>query len=156
MPTPKELRRMADEGDAKAEELEGEAARLRGYSSEFRRMADEMDTAALTSSHRPSTVGDVSTSLSSNALRSQAQISDDAKKHRLVMVMTKRGLSFADIADALEEKLKPRKFPRSTVQSWVKPKSDASYRAIPQDAADALKALYGVPLSAWARVIPGT
>lgn len=109
----------------------------------------------LTSEHRHNTVPDVTPAPSSNALRSQARISDDSKKHRLVAVLAKKGITFAEVADALEQRLKPRKFPRSTVQSWVKPKGDASYRAIPQDAAEALKALYGVPLSAWPRIIPG-
>lgn len=109
----------------------------------------------LTSEHERNTVEDVNTALSSNALRSQAQIADDAKKHRFVAILAKKGLTFADAAAALEARLK-RKFPRSTVQSWPKPPKDPSYRAIPQDAADALKALYGVPLSAWARIIPAT
>lgn len=110
---------------------------------------------SLTSQHIPSTVGDVNTNPSSNALRSQAQMADEVKEHRLVAAITKRGLTFADVAEALEARLKGRRFPRSTVQSWVKPEGNTSYRAIPQDAADALKALYAVPLSAWPRIIPG-
>lgn len=153
MPTPEALRALADEADAEADALEATAEKCREQARTLRELADNM---ALTSKHTPSTVGDVSTALSSNALRSQAQIAGASKEHRLVVAMAKRGLSFADIAEALEAKLKPRSFPRSTVQSWVKPKSDASYRAIPQDAAEALKALYSVPLSAWPRIIPGT
>lgn len=165
--TPAQLRAKADSAEASAKEAERggieakavfdrEAAAFRDLAARLRALADEMESTRLTSEHIPSTVDDVSTTLSSNALRSQSQIADAAKKHRLVVAMKARSLSFADVAEALEAKLKPRSFPRSTVQSWVKPKSDASYRAIPQDAADALKALYGVPLSAWPRIIPGT
>jgi hypothetical protein len=107
----------------------------------------------LTTSHEPNTVDGVNTAPSSNALRSQKQIADGARNHRLVVAMEKKGLSFADVADALGEKL-GRPVPRSTVQSWVKPKSDVAYRAIPEPAADALKSLYGVPLNAWPRRIP--
>ena len=171
--TPAELRAEADEADAQAEQLEADgeaeatklraafasrAAIARDQAMRLRKLADDLEgrTRSLTSEHRHNTLDDVSTTLSSNALRSQAQIVGDAKKHRLVLAMAKRGLSFADVADALGARLKPRSFPRSTVQSWVKPKGDVAYRAIPQDAAEALKAMYGVPLSAWPRVIPGT
>ncbi len=107
----------------------------------------------LTTPHIPSTVDDVTPAPSSNALRSQKLFSSGAAKSKFVQIITKKGVTFAEVADALETRLK-RKVPRSTVQSWAKPKDDPSYRAIPQDAAEALKSLYGVPMNAWARVIP--
>jgi hypothetical protein len=138
-----------------ADELEPIIAGLMAEEQMLARLDDEESTAALTPEHRHNTLDPVNPAISSNALRSQARMADDVKKHRLVAALEKKGLTLADVADALEKRLKPRTFPRSTVQSWVKPKESASYRAIPQDAAEALKAMYGVPLSAWPRIIPG-
>lgn len=107
----------------------------------------------LTSSYTPNTIPEVTPAPSSNALRSQKQFSEETLKTKFAQVLTKKGVTFAEVVEALEGKL-GRTVPRSTVQSWAKPKGDPSYRAIPQDAADALKALYGVPLSAWPRIIP--
>lgn len=107
----------------------------------------------LTSAHSPNTLADVNPAPSSNALRSQAQISDETKAHKFVQALIRRGLTYADVADYLEQKL-GRKFPRSTVQSWAKPKNDPSRRGIPTDAAMVLRDWLKVPLSAWQRVIP--
>jgi hypothetical protein len=110
--------------------------------------------APLTSSHVPSTLDDMpSTEVSSNALRSQAQLTDEVRGHRFVKAMIKRGLTFAEVADALGAEL-GRKIPRSSLLSWVKPKGDVAARGIPEDAAEALRSLYGVPVTAWRRVIP--
>lgn len=107
----------------------------------------------LTSEHEPNTLDDVQPAISSNALRSLGNLADDVRNHKFIKAITKRGVTLAEVADVLTKRLK-RKVPRSTVQSWPKPKTDPSYRAIPQDAADALKELYGVPESAWPRIIP--
>lgn len=98
------------------------------------------------------TVNTVNASPSSNALRSRARISDESRKHKFVRIIARKGVTFAEVAVALSEKL-GRKVPRSTVQAWPKKPGDPSYRAIPEDAAEALRELYGVPMNCWARVI---
>jgi hypothetical protein len=110
--------------------------------------------APLTSKQDDDTLNTVNaSSVSSNALRSRARFANEVREHRFVRAISKRGLTYADVAVDLTEKL-GRKVPRSTVQSWAKPEGDPSYRAIQQDAADALKELYGVPLNAWRRIVP--
>jgi hypothetical protein len=115
--------------------------------------ADAFAPLGLTSSYTPNTISDVTPAHSSNALRSQKQLSAGTLKTKFAQVLTKKGVTFAEVVEALRAKL-GRPVPRSTVQSWAKPKGDPSYRAIPQDAAEALKELYGVPLGAWPRIIP--
>jgi len=137
-----------------ADELDPIIARYLAQEQELARLDDEENTRALTPEHRHNTIPDVNPAISSNALRSQARMADDVKKHRLVVAMEKKGLTFADVSEELEKRL-GRKFPRSTVQSWPKPKGDVSARGIPQDAAEHLRSWLGVPLSAWSRVIPG-
>ncbi len=137
-----------------ADALEPIIARFLAQEQELARLDDEESTAALTPEHRHNTLDPVNPAISSNALRSQARMDDDVKAHRLVAAMAKKGITFGDVAEHLEKKL-GRKFPRSTVQSWPKPKGDEYGRGIPEDAANELKAWLGVPLSAWARVIPG-
>jgi len=137
-----------------ADDLEPVIAALLAEEQHFARLDDEENTRALTPEHRHNTIDTVNPAISSNALRSQARMADEVKKHRLVAALEKKGLTFADVADHLEKKL-GRKFPRSTVQSWPKPKGDQYGRGIPADAANELRAWLGVPLSAWARVIPG-
>ena len=100
------------------------------------------------------TLDTVNTSaVSSNALRSRARLSEGTLKSKAIKVLARKGVTIAEVALALAEEL-GRKVPRSTVQAWVKPFGDPSYRAIPQDAADAFLALYQIPLNSWPRVIP--
>ena len=137
-----------------ADDLDAVIASVTAEEQMLARLEDEESTAALTPEHRHNTLDTVHPAISSNALRSQARMADDVKEHRLVAAMAKKGLTYIDIAEHLEKKL-GRKFPRSTVQSWAKGKDDPSRRGIPADAANELRAWLGVPLSAWARVIPG-
>jgi hypothetical protein len=148
-----ELQRLADQAEEDRRAFQERADICAAQRDESLAMLKDLDTKALTPQHRHNTVDDVNTAISSNALRSQARMADDVKKHRLVVAMEKKGLTFAEVAEALEKKL-GRKFPRSTVQSWPKPKGDVSARGIPRDAADHLRGWLGVPLSAWSRVIP--
>jgi transposase len=94
-----------------------------------------------------------STEMSSNALRSQGRLSEEVKAHKLVKAMKREGRTFAELREALKEET-GRAYAHSTVLSWVKPKGDPAARGIPEEAAKAIQALYGVPLSAWSRVIP--
>jgi hypothetical protein len=108
----------------------------------------------LTSPHIPSTLPEMpSIVLSSNRLRSKARITEAVRAHRFVQTMEKRGLTFSEVALELARKLR-RKVPLSSLLSWVKPADDDNARGIPGDAAEALRELYGVPLTAWRRVIP--
>ena len=109
--------------------------------------------APLTSEHIHNTIDTVTPAPSSNALRSRAQFSDETRQTKFAQIIAKKGKTFADVAEALTAAL-GRRVPRSTVQSWAKPKGDIAYRACPQDAAEALKDLYGVPLNAHPRIIP--
>jgi hypothetical protein len=112
------------------------------------------DFLGLTSEGEPSTLDTVNTSaVSSNALRSRARLSEASLKTKAVRVLARNGVTIAEVARSLTDRL-GRKVPRSTVQAWLKPKEDPTYRAIPQDAADAFLELYGVPLASWPRIIP--
>lgn len=109
----------------------------------------------LTSDGDASTLDTVNTSaVSSNALRSRARLSKGALKSKAIQVLAKKGTTIAEVSIDLEKRL-GRKVPRSTVQAWVKQPGDPSYRAIPEDAANAMKDLYGVSIKSWSRIIPG-
>lgn len=87
-----------------------------------------------------------------NSLRSRARLSDESRRHPFIKAVTKANVTLADVATILEKRL-GRKVPRSSVQAWPKKHTDRYYRPIPQDAAEALEALYKVPMTAWHRVV---
>lgn len=89
---------------------------------------------------------------SASAGRSLAQVDEAHLEHPFVKMLARRKLAVPDVVTFLDATLRPRTFPRSTVQSWYKDVKDPGYRAIPEDAALLLKAEFGVPLSAWPRV----
>lgn len=108
---------------------------------------------SLTSLHGRNTVEDMGQAVSSNALRSAAIMGQGARGHLLVQELIKRGQTLGE-ARTFVNKRTGRRFAYSTVASWVKPKGDPAARAIPAVAAEAFEEEYGVPLSAWSRVIP--
>jgi hypothetical protein len=92
------------------------------------------------------------TSIDSNALRSRARLDKTSRRHPFVAALYERGETVAEAAAWLSTEL-GRKIPRNTMQSWYRPANDRDYRAIHRDAAEAIKRRYGVPLSAWARIV---
>jgi hypothetical protein len=77
--------------------------------------------------------------------RSAAQFDDSSKSHKFVEMLQRKRISVGDVAKFL-------KTPRATVQAWYKDPENAAYRAIPRESAEAIKAEYGVPISAWHRI----
>jgi hypothetical protein len=113
----------------------------------------DFDIESLTSLHGRNTVEDMGQAVSSNALRSAAVMGQGARGHALVQELIKRGQTLGE-ARAAVNKRTGKRYAYSTVASWVKPKGDPAARAIPEVAAKAFEAEYGVSLSAWSRVIP--
>lgn len=107
----------------------------------------------LTTVHEPNTVDGMPPALSSNALRSQAALSDATREHKFVRALQKRGETLAEAAETVS-RLAGKKFSRSALAGWIKPKGDVAARGIPLIAAEAIRKEYGVPHTAWARVIP--
>lgn len=106
----------------------------------------------LSTKDESNTLGTMNASPSSNALRSSAQL-DANEDHLFVLMLKKKKITVATVADFLTEKLK-RPVPRNTVQSWYKKPGDPGYRRIPEDAEEAIRGEYGVPRKAWAHVRP--
>ncbi len=78
-------------------------------------------------------------------------MSETGKAHPFGKMLERRTTTVGDVAKFLASKLK-RKVPRATVQAWYRDVGDPYYRPIRRDAAEALKAEYAVPLSAWPRI----
>lgn len=68
-------------------------------------------------------------------------------------MLVKRRLTVGIVSARLSVLL-GRAVPRNTIQAWYKKPSDPGYRAIPEEAAEAIRIEYGVPRSAWHRVRP--
>jgi hypothetical protein len=138
----------AEAAEAEAQRLELEAASVREYATSLR---DSAAKASLTIGRDTGTVETQMHVESAGAKRSAGQFTPEQAKHGFVAMLIRRGLDVATVAARLEELLR-RKVPRTTVQAWYKDAGDANFRAPPEDAVKALKAEYGVPLSAWPRV----
>lgn len=134
-------------------------AELRAKARWHRSMSDALDAeiaarekiAALTIGRESSTSETPMQSESAGAKASHAQIAPKNADHKFVQMLVRRKLSVGDVATFLTAKLK-REVPRPTVQAWYKRADDVAYRAIPEDAALALKDEYAVPILAWARI----
>lgn len=127
------------------EQLLAEVARVRLEAAALTVYADELERLALTMSRNPATVETHMHVESAGAKRSAGQFTAEQMKHPFVAMLAKRKLTVADVAAAID-------VPRSTIQAWYKPVTDAAHRAIPEDSARAIRDRYGVPLSAWARI----
>ncbi len=97
------------------------------------------------------TVNTVNATATTASLRSKGRLTKSARRHPFVAALAKRNETVLDAKKALDTKL-GRDVGRSTVQAWYKPTTNAAYRPIPRDAAEAIAALYGVPLSTWPRI----
>lgn len=137
------------------------AVRLRRDAEELLRQAEWHEHAismiesagALTSETEPTTVTAMTATVAidANALRSRARMSAETKDHPFIVAVKKRGHKLGAVAAWLETRLK-RRVPRNTLQCWYRPATDRYYRPIPRDAAEAIRARYQVPLSAWPRI----
>jgi hypothetical protein len=144
--TADQLEDAARAAEAEAEQHERKAVALREHARLLREAKAGLTIAA--------DAGTIETQMhveSAGAKRSAGQFTAEQLKHPFVAMLVKKKVSVADVAKFLEAELK-REVPRSTVQAWYKAEKDASYRAIPEDAARAIRDKYHVPLSAWARV----
>jgi len=107
------------------------------------------DDFGLTSSHDTATLATTMSTAPVVETRgtrvSRARIRKDNRKHPFVAALVAKGLTVTEIAKDLG-------YPRSTVQSWYDGDKDNA-RPIPAKAATAIKALLGVPLSAWPRIV---
>jgi hypothetical protein len=105
----------------------------------------------LTSANTDNTVDAMETT--SNVLKSRARLNDASREHPAVRAWAERNMTVGEAAGVLAKRLK-RKVPRSTLQAWYKPPTDPGYRRIPDDAARACEEEWGIPRSAWHRIIP--
>lgn len=148
--TPQEHLALAGSLDAQAAEFR-KSAELAEAAARLHRAMAGMEEAALTTSRNADTIETQMHVESAGAGRSKGQMDAATLEHPFGKMLVRRKTTVADVAAFLTDHLK-RKVPRSTVQAWYKPVSDPSYRPIRRDAAEALKAEYAVPLSAWPRI----
>ncbi len=153
-PTRAELLAAADASDDEAGRLEVQAAALREQARVLRGLAGKASTveSVLTSKDTPSTLDDVNATPSSDALRSKKQL-DANPSHPFVALLKRQGLTVNEVAQALTLKLR-RTVHRNTVQSWYKKTGADGFRRIPMDVAEAMEALYALPVDSWPRRAP--
>lgn len=137
-----ELRRIRDEADEEIRRLAMEMAA--DMVAQLTGRERELFVTGLPSSAKSDTVDAMDATAETHATRiSRARITKANRKHPFVAAFVARGETAGAVAAALG-------YPRTTMQSWYR--SDDSARPIPRAAVEAIKAIYGVPASAWRRI----
>lgn len=150
--TPEELRRRADETDARAEtELEAgrplEAAALFLRADQDRTAAAEMERLGKAKGlpvKLPSrTIHGMSIDTRGFSADVKRGVGRSTRKHPAQTKLYAKGVTISALAKELRET-------RARVSSWMNPGKET--RAIPRHHAEYLREHYGIPLSAWARI----
>ena len=126
---------------AKQPDLSDETRRLLDMAKERLSILTEP---VLTSKHHDATVNTVDATTSDLA-RSRKRMRPRTRKHPAVAAFEAKGDTIATAAVKLG-------YHRNTVQAWLR--DDEHGRGIPESAVAKAQKLYGIPRTAWARIIP--